>query len=91
MIDDGTDDYKIIMLNKRCLNFRVIKVSCKYLRVGFDFISSFGGILNVLNFKKGFALGFRGFYLKRETFVALYFKKIQSLYVRGQFLSSGPA
>ena len=26
VIDDGTDDYKIIMLIKRCLNFRVIKV-----------------------------------------------------------------
>ena len=27
MFDDGTDEYKIIMLNKRYLSFRVIKVS----------------------------------------------------------------
>ena len=26
VVDDGSDDYKIIMLTKRCLNFRVIKV-----------------------------------------------------------------
>jgi len=27
VFDDGTDEYKIIMLNKRYLSFRVIKVS----------------------------------------------------------------
>ena len=27
MFDDGTDEYKVIMLNKRYLSFRVIKVS----------------------------------------------------------------
>ncbi|XP_066911070.1 pecanex-like protein 1 isoform X2 [Clytia hemisphaerica] len=32
VIDDGTDDYKIIMLNKRCLNFRVIKVNKECVR-----------------------------------------------------------
>lgn len=28
MIDDGTDEYKIIMLYKRHLSFKVIKVRC---------------------------------------------------------------
>lgn len=32
VMDDGTDDYKIIMLNKRCLNFRVIKVNKECVR-----------------------------------------------------------
>jgi len=27
VFDDGTDEYKVIMLNKRYLSFRVIKVS----------------------------------------------------------------
>ena len=31
VFDDGTDEYKIIMLNKRYLSFRVIKVSHIYL------------------------------------------------------------
>ena len=29
VFDDGTDEYKVIMLNKRYLSFRVIKVSTK--------------------------------------------------------------
>lgn len=28
VMDDGSDEYKIIMLNKRFLSFRVIKVLC---------------------------------------------------------------
>ena len=32
VIDEGTDDYKIIMLHKRCLNFRVIKVNKECVR-----------------------------------------------------------
>jgi len=32
VIDDGSDDYKIIMLTKRCLNFRVIKVNKECVR-----------------------------------------------------------
>ncbi|XP_065662073.1 pecanex-like protein 1 isoform X6 [Hydra vulgaris] len=32
VMDDGTDDYKIIMLVKRCLNFRVIKVNKECVR-----------------------------------------------------------
>lgn len=30
-MDDGTNEYKIIMLNKRYLSFRVIKVSFVYI------------------------------------------------------------
>lgn len=46
MFDDGADEYKIIMLNKRYLSFRVIKVcntvristllSCAYRQVGLN-------------------------------------------------------
>ncbi|XP_047133390.1 pecanex-like protein 3 isoform X2 [Hydra vulgaris] len=32
VMDDGNDDYKIIMLVKRCLNFRVIKVNKECVR-----------------------------------------------------------
>jgi hypothetical protein len=32
VIDEGTEDYKIIMLNKRCLNFRIIKVNKECVR-----------------------------------------------------------
>lgn len=31
VMDDGTNEYKIIMLNKRYLSFRVIKVSFLYI------------------------------------------------------------
>lgn len=31
VMDDGTNEYKIIMLNKRYLSFRVIKVSSVYI------------------------------------------------------------
>ena len=31
IMDDGSDEYKIIMLNKRFLSFRVIKVTTLYL------------------------------------------------------------
>lgn len=31
IMDDGSDEYKIIMLNKRFLSFRVIKVTSLYL------------------------------------------------------------
>lgn len=33
VFDDGTDEYKIIMLNKRYLSFRVIKVSTEIILV----------------------------------------------------------
>lgn len=32
VLDDGSDEYKIIMLNKRYLNFRVIKVNRECVR-----------------------------------------------------------
>lgn len=33
VLDEGTNEYKIIMLNRRYLSFRVIKVRRRHLRV----------------------------------------------------------
>jgi len=39
VFDDGTDEYKIIMLNKRYLSFRVIKVFFEWIIAGVDCVS----------------------------------------------------
>lgn len=41
VFDDGTDEYKVIMLNKRYLSFRVIKVSTE-TSVCFREVSAYG-------------------------------------------------
>ena len=32
VVDDGADEYKIVMLNKRCISFRVIKLNRECVR-----------------------------------------------------------
>lgn len=50
VFDDGTDEYKIIMLNKRYLSFRVIKVSTLCARITISRITFVRVILVALNF-----------------------------------------
>lgn len=34
VVDEGTDEYKVIMLHRTFLSFKVIKVQCSYLLAG---------------------------------------------------------